>query len=61
MPSGAMASTRLHEMGFDADHIEMQLAHAVPGVRGVYNQAQYLPQRVTMMQRWADYLDGLRA
>jgi hypothetical protein len=28
-------------------------------VRGVYNKAQYLSQRVTMMQWYADYLDGL--
>lgn len=56
-----MASTRLHELGYDSDHIEMQLAHHQSGVRGVYNQARYLPQRATMMQAWADHLDGLRS
>lgn len=56
----SMASTRLHERGYPADHIEMQLAHKIDGVRGVYNQALYLEQRAALMQDWADYLDGLR-
>ena len=25
-----------------------------------YNRTTYLPQRKDMMQKWADYLDGLR-
>lgn len=54
------ASTRLNEMGFDGDHIEVQLAHVQGGVRGVYNQAKYLEQRTEMMQFWANYLDDLR-
>jgi hypothetical protein len=29
-------------------------------VRAAYNYAQYLPERKTMMQAWADYLDGLK-
>lgn len=55
-----MASTLLNEMGFNPDAIERQLGHKQPGVRGVYNKAQYLPERRKMMQVWADYLDGLR-
>ena len=35
------------------------LSHKKPGVAGVYNKAQYLPQRTTMMQWYANYLDGL--
>jgi integrase len=54
-----IASTALNEHGFSADHVEAQLSHKAPGVRGVYNKAQYLSQRVTMMQWYADYLDGL--
>ena len=46
---------------FEADWIEAQLAHKRPGVRGVYNRAQYLDDRRRMMQVWADYLDRLRA
>jgi hypothetical protein len=25
-----------------------------------YNRTKHLPQRIAMMQQWADYLDGLR-
>jgi len=56
----AMASTLLNEMGWNADVIERQLAHAERNaVRAAYNRAQHLPERREMMQAWADYLDGL--
>ena len=54
-----MASTRLHELGFNTDVIESQLAHKIRGVRGVYNQAQYLEDRKVMMEDWSNYLDNL--
>jgi integrase len=58
----AVASTLLNEMGFNPDWIERQLAHDERNkVRGAYNAAQYLPGRRSMMQHWADYLDGLAA
>lgn len=58
----SLASTRLNEMGFRPDVIERQLAHAERDTtRGAYNRAEYLPERVEMMQRWSDYLDELRA
>lgn len=58
----ALASTRLNEMGWAPDLIERQLAHVERNkVRSVYNRAQYLDERRVMMQKWADYLDGLRA
>ena len=44
---------------FDKDVIERQLAHVIGGVRGIYNKAEHLPERVEMMQVWADYLDVL--
>lgn len=54
-------STRLHEMGFNSDWIERQLAHADPnGVRRTYDHADYFANRIEMMQTWADFLDGLR-
>lgn len=57
-----LASTRLNEMGFRADVIEAQLAHAEKNaVRRAYNHAEYLDERREMMQRWADYLDSLKA
>jgi integrase len=55
-----MASTLLNELGFKPEAIERQLSHKEPGVRGVYNKAEYLPERIGMMQAWADYLDALR-
>ena len=55
-----MASTLLNEMGFRPDAIERQLGHKEPGVRGIYNKAEHLPERRKMMQAWADYLDKLR-
>lgn len=58
----SMASTLLNEQGFNADVIEIQLAHIERNaIRAAYNYAQYLPDRRRMMQHWADYLDGLRA
>lgn len=56
----ATASTLLNEHQWPADYIELQLAHVPGGVRAVYNYAQYLDARRTMMQWWADYLDALR-
>lgn len=51
-------STRLNEMGYPADWIERQLAHAEPNaVRRTYNHADYLADRAKMMQQWADMLD----
>jgi len=50
-------STRLNEMGFPADWIERQLAHAEPNaVRRTYNQAEHVAERAKMMQQWADML-----
>lgn len=57
-----MASTALHEQGWNSDVIERQLAHTERNkVKAAYNHAQYLPERKRMMQAWADYLDLLRA
>jgi integrase len=54
-----VASTQLHEMGFDHAHIELQLAHQERNeVSAAYNHATYLKQRAKMMQDWADYLDS---
>ena len=52
------ASTLLHEAGFNSDWIEKCLAHEQRGVRAVYNKAEYAEQRMTMLQAWADMLDG---
>jgi len=47
-------------MGFESHVIEAQLAHIDGSVKGVYNKAQYLEKRKTLMQAWSDYLDALR-
>jgi len=53
-----LASTILHENGFEDEHVELQLAHQKRNkVAAAYNHAKYLKQRKTMMQWWADYLD----
>lgn len=59
----SMAASRLNEMGWNADAIERQLAHAESNkVRAAYTHAaQYLEERTRMMQAWADYLDRLKA
>jgi integrase len=56
-----MASTRLNELGYPPDVIELQLAHAERNkVRAAYNRAERLEERRIMMQAWADYLDSLK-
>jgi integrase len=59
----AMARTIMDEvLGERVDLIEHQLAHAVKDPNGrAYNRTAHLPARHKMMQRWADYLDQLRA
>jgi len=59
----ASARTMLdEELGFGIHLIEHQLAHEVRDVLGrAYNRTQHLPERKEMMQRWADYLDELKA
>lgn len=56
----AVASTALNESGFNPDAIERQLAHEERNeIRGAYNRAKYLPERIRMMQWWSDYLTSL--
>lgn len=58
----ALASTALNEMGYRPDVIERQLAHTEKNaVRAAYHRSQYLEERKTMMQAWADFLDTQHA
>jgi integrase len=53
-----VASTILHEQGYNHDHIELQLAHAPRNeVSAAYNHALYLEPRTKMMQDWAAFLE----
>ena len=59
----AMARTILDEvLQFRPDFIDHQLAHAVKDPNGrAYNRTTHLDERRKMMQKWSDYLDGLKA
>ncbi len=62
---GFRASARtmlVDELNIDHNVIEANLAHAVKDANGrSYNRTQYVKQRFTMIQQWADYLDNLAA
>ena len=62
---GFRASARtmlVDELNIDYNVIEANLAHAVKDANGrSYNRTQYVKQRFTMSQQWADYLDKLAA
>jgi len=56
----SVASTVLNETGFKSDVIERQLAHCERNeVRGAYNRAEYIKDRIYMMQWWSDYLEAI--
>lgn len=55
-----LASTVLHEQGLDHDVIELQLAHVKEDkVSRAYNGAQYLAQRLQLMNKWGQYIDDM--
>lgn len=57
----SIASTFLNEAEWHRDAIERQLAHAESNeVRAAYLHADFLSERRTMMQWWADALDQIR-
>ena len=48
------------ELGIDKDVLEAQLAHAKKDeIQAAYDRTQFLKERHDLMQRWADYLNGL--
>lgn len=56
----AMFSTVANEQGWNSDIIERQLAHVEANkIRGAYNHAEYLADRVKLMQWWSTYLETL--
>jgi integrase len=57
----AAASTILNERGFNPDVIEAALAHQdEDAIRRAYNRATYWPERVKLIQAWADLLDDFK-
>lgn len=56
------ASSILNERGFRSDVVEAALGHQDQNeIRRAYNRASYWPERVELMQWWADHLDSLKA
>ena len=54
----ATISTALNEIGYSKVWVDAQLSHADPDkVSAAYNHAEYVEQRRTMMQDWANRLD----
>lgn len=54
-------STIQHEEGYNTAWIELQLANVDKNtIRGTYNHAQYLEQQREMLQRYGDFVDGLK-
>ena len=58
----SLASSVLNERSeFKKEVIERQLAHSeTDEVHAAYNRAEYLDQRIKLMQWWSDWLDGQR-
>ena len=53
-------STIMEKLGYRREIPDLQLAHSKRGdVAKAYDRADFLPDRVIMMQDWADYLDKL--
>jgi len=57
----ALARTAIREkLFYDSEVIERQLAHTPnTALRGAYDRAQFIEQRIQMMQDWADYLNQI--
>ncbi|MGS0681819.1 integrase domain-containing protein [Shewanella sp. 125m-7] len=53
----ALASTTLNEQGFDAELIEVSLAHVDKNtVRAAYNRADYIERRRELMCWWSEHI-----
>ncbi|WP_423193002.1 tyrosine-type recombinase/integrase [Cupriavidus sp. H18C2] len=65
LPHGWRATARtlaVEVLGVPAEIVELQLSHEVRDSLGrAYNRTQWIDQRRQLMQRWADYLDCLKA
>lgn len=58
----ALAMTAIKEqLGYRHEVVDRQLAHAHRNsIDAAYDRAQFLDDRVKMMQEWADYIDSLK-
>lgn len=54
-----LASTCLNEMGYGSHLIEKQLSHENKNtIAGTYNKAEYLNERITMMNEWSSFVEN---
>jgi integrase len=53
------ASTVMNEIGVLPHIVEQVLGHAIPGVAGTYNRAEYNAQKADALQRLANHINGL--
>ncbi|MDC9591666.1 site-specific integrase [Xenorhabdus sp. XENO-10] len=52
-------ATKMNDMGV-APHIADQLlGHVLPGVMGIYNRSQYIPEKLDALNKWCERLDVL--
>lgn len=59
---GTFSTIANEQLKFRPDVVEASLAHKVNDpVRGAYNHATYLDERIENAQIWGDYIDKLRA
>lgn len=55
-------STLMNEAGHDAALIELQLSHRKRDkIASIYDRSERVLERRALMQRWADYIDELKA
>lgn len=58
---GMFRTVARERLRVDSDVLEAQLAHAKKGdVQKAYDRAQFVEERRTVAQQWADYLEALR-
>lgn len=58
----ALFSTVANECGWNQDVIERQLAHKERNkIRAAYHRSTYMPERASLLQWWADYLEARKA
>jgi len=56
-----IANEHLREHGIHPKVIDIQLAHSAKGeVESSYNRADYMEDRIILMQWWSDYLDKVK-
>ncbi|MDY0029229.1 MAG: integrase arm-type DNA-binding domain-containing protein [Pseudobdellovibrionaceae bacterium] len=52
-------TTIMEELGYRYEIPDIQLAHAKgDDIRRAYDRTKFLPERIKMMQEWADYIDA---